>query len=273
MDNKLTRYNQKLLAVIGTLVLVGLGFILLTGGYFLVDGIIRDANRKNSQDNALTVDDQENANETTAKIRKQEISFAEPRLIDTLQNIYLIPVSQVNLEDPEVVGGESEPLAELSNAYGSRKYSYYRYSGSYNNIIIYSKKDNQKIPVFESKVNINSFQNYIIKDKQYLFISGTTRDSNKDGKLKDSDLQSFFIYNIQDNKLETVEFEKLGLVDYYILYDTDEIVLRFVKDKDQNGEFDRYAEPTYLKKYSIAENNTVDLIDNELIDKLQGLIE
>ena len=271
MNNKLTRYNQKLLAIIGTFVIVGLGLLLLTGGYFIVDEIIRDTHRRNAQDNALTVDDQKVNDATTAKIRKQEISFATPRLIDTLRSIYLIPVSQVNLEDPEII--ENEGLKEQSNAYGSRKYSYYRYSGSYNNIIIYTQKNNAKTPVFEAKVNINSFQNYIIQDKQYLFISGTTYDSNKDGKLKDSDLQSFFIYNIQDNKLETVEFEKMGLVDYYILYDTDEIILRFGKDKDQDGEFDRYVEPTYLKKYSIAGNNTVDLIDKELIDKLQGLIE
>ncbi|MEX0811625.1 MAG: hypothetical protein WD048_05360 [Chitinophagales bacterium] len=271
MDNKLKRYNQKLLAIIGTLVLVGIGMIFLTGGYFLVDRVIRDTQRRNAQDNALTVDGQVETDGTTTKIRKQEISFAKPRLIDTLQSIYLIPVSQVNLENPEII--ENEGFKKGSNAYGSRKYSYYRYSGSYNNIIIYNQKNNQKTPVFEVKVNINSFQNYIIQNKQYLFISGTTYDSNKDGKLKDSDLQSFFIYDIHEDKLETVEFEKMGLVDYYILYNTDEIILRFGKDKDENGEFDRYKEPIYMKKYSISENKTIDLINKELTNKLQKLIE
>ena len=272
MSKKLNDYNQKILAAIGTIVLCGLCVLIFLGGYALIKELIEDSNRRNRFDNALTVHDKDEE-ELAPQIRSQEISFETPRLIDTLQNIYLIPVSQVNLEDPEYIYAEEEGIAALASSYEKGSFSTYRYSGSYNNIVIYSKNDDHKTAVFKSKVNINSFRNYFIKDKQYLLMRGTLTDSNKDGKLKGSDLQEFFIYDIQEKSLQTIGFDKMGLVDYSILFDTDEIVLRFAKDKDGDGEIDSYAEPTFLKVYSIANSKTEDLIDPNLVDEIQSQID
>lgn len=268
--DKLSRYNQKLLAVIGTMTLVGLGMLLLTGGFFFISEISRSFRRDNVRDNALTVE-ANHVNPDGQKVKTQEISFSTPRLIDTLKTLYLIPVSQVNLQVPEA---ERDVVDISSSAYGKRsKYSYYQYTGSFNNIILFNQKENRKAAAFKEKVNINSFRNYMISGKHYLLIEGTADDSNKDGKLKESDLQSFFIYNIDDDILKSVSINGAGLVEYYILNDTDEIILRFGFDKDKNGEYDNYTEPTYLKKYSISENKTTDLLEPEMIKGLQDLIQ
>ena len=272
MENKITRYNQRLKAIIGTLILVGVGLLIVAGGYALIDDIISTHFRKNAKDNALIADDQDGSDDLNTKATEQEISFSKPRLIDTLNSIYLIRVTHVNTETAELHGKETTTEGLFIKLKG-RDYSYFKYSGLYNNIIIYDKKNDQKTHVFRSKVCINSIQNHFFKGKQYLLISGTMHDTNKDGKLKDSDLQTFFLYNIQDQKLKTVGFEGYGLIDHYILYDSDEIVLRFGEDKDKNGMFKKYVEPIILKKLSISKNKTEDLIGSELKDSLQKLID
>ena len=160
MSDKLTQYNQKLLAIIGTTIAIGLGLMIVITGSVFVYELIRDMSKPDN-DNALTVYIEQDSDETAQQLRKQEISFSKPRLIDTLKSIYLIPVSQVNLENPEEVQNE-EP--NRSDYFGKRKYPKYNYSGSYNNIVLLHHKTDTKSKVFDTKVNINSFENYIIDD-------------------------------------------------------------------------------------------------------------
>ena len=267
MSDKLSRYNQKLLAIIGTLILVGL--VVLVLGIGLVS--ILDNFRSGTIDTSLSTNTTVEIDPANANTIVHDVSFSKPRLIDTLNSIYLIRVSHVNTATAKFNNSEI-PSERFSLKGMNRKYGYFRYSGYYNNIIIYDQKNNKKVSVFNSKACISYFRNHFFKNKQYLLLHGTTHDSNKDGKLKDSDLQSFYIYNIEEQKLESVEIEGHGLKDHYILYGTDEIVLRFGEDKDKDGIFKHLKEPIVLKKYSVADNTTTDLIDKNLKDKLHNLL-
>lgn len=271
MSNKLARYNQKLLAILGTLAVAGLAILLLFLGYLLVDDLLRDRRRSRVSDNALAVTETKDTVSGAPEIKKQEISFLTPKLIDTFNSIYLIPVSQVNLEQPEVI--EDDRIFSSSSSYGKKSYSSYRYSGSYNNIILYHQASKEKTPAFNTKVNIVSFENHFIEDKHYLLIDGVTRDSNRDGKLNGDDLQSFFVYCIDDDKLETIQVDNMGLIDHYLFHDTDEIVLKFGKDKNHNGRLDTYTEPSCLRVYKIGEKHLDDLVGDELTKQLQELIQ
>ena len=83
----LSPYNQRLKAIIGTLILVGVGLLILAGGYALIDDIISTHFRKNAKDNALIANDQDGSDGLNTKAAEQEISFSKPRLIDTLNGI------------------------------------------------------------------------------------------------------------------------------------------------------------------------------------------
>ncbi|MEQ8531910.1 MAG: hypothetical protein RIB86_08660, partial [Imperialibacter sp.] len=227
--DKLTRYNQKLLAVIGTTVLVGLGLFMLIGGVILVVELSREFNSNRVRDNALTVEVPKDSTAQVNSIRDQEISVGTLQLIDTLNSIYLMPVSQVNLKNPEY----PEEIGGLLDTYESGKFRYgYRYSGTYNNIIIYDQKRNTKVLVFHDRINVSAFQHFIVKNEQYLLIEGSKVDTNKDKKLTDADLKSFFSFKISTGELKEFAFESMGLVDYYVTFGSDEVILRFAKDKD-----------------------------------------
>ena len=265
--DKLSKYNQKLLAAIGTLALVGLGLLLLVGGGIFATELVRDYNRQNARDNALTI---EAPSDPTAQandaVRDQEITFGMPRLIDTLRAVYLIPVSQVNLKDPESIE-DSEAFLR----YDSKKFKYgSRYSGRYNNIVVYDQTNDL---VFDSKTHISSFQPYAIQNTQYLLMEGTRTDSNQDKKLNSADLKSFYSYNLLTKELMEFTFDSMGLVDFYVTHDSDEVILRFAKDKDQDGEIDEYQEPAYLKRLQLSNYQIGDLLDPDITHKIQRLID
>ena len=259
MSDKLNRYNQKILAVGGTLIIFGVILFILLGGIIFVSEIFTFGRHTSHTENSLII------NKDETKIT-QEISLNTPILTDTLKGLYIIPVSHTNAKN------SNNTRSTYDKTDYSYSYKYYNYSGVYNNIIIYNQINNTKQALFDSKINIKSFQNYYIKEKQYLFITGTHKDSNNDKKLNNSDLQSFYIYSFDSNKTNIIEFKNMGLVDFSILHNTDEIILRFGKDKNKNGVFINRNEPIFLKKYSISENKTEDLIGNELYNKLQKSI-
>jgi len=265
MANNLSKYNQKLLAIIGTIILIGIAGLLISGLYFLLNDVFDNNNVYT--DNSLRIDETE---VDSANTRDQEISFLKPRLIDTLNQIYLIPVSHVNLEEKEAIVDDSYGGYKRAQ---SSKSSYSRYRGVYNNIIIFDQKKDSKKAIFDDKISINSFEHRLIRDNQYLLIEGSMKDTNGDQRLKDSDLQSFYLYDVRNDILQTVEFSNMGLIDYYLLFDSDEIILRYGLDKDQDGRYDGGLEPTYLKKYSISKNSTDDLIDKTLLKELQIQID
>lgn len=270
---KLERYNQKLLAVLGTIAVVALVLFVLFMGGLIINEVMRNFRFNDQPDNALIVDsDSTEIKENTEEfIRKQELTLGTPRLIDTLQSLYLIPVSQVNLKEPEQVRRrKTEVLLDLSMSKG---YGYHSYSGYFNNIILYNRLADTKTPVFAEKVLLTQFEHREIDSRLYLLISGTTKDTNKNGKLDGADLQSFWLYDLQTADLKQVAFEGLSLNAYYVPHASAEILLSMSLDKDRNGEIDEYREPTIIKRLDLTSGKVDDLVDDRLRKQLQELID
>jgi len=237
--DKLARYNQKLLAIIGTLALVVVGLSVLGSAGALAIGLFQSLSNDNVVDNALTIEGSINDPDPQVKpVRNQEISLGKLQLIDTLNSIYLIPVSQVNLKNQESID-EPRGFFNTSSSYTSKMFKYgYRYSGVYNNLIIYDQQNERKTTVFEERIHVGAFRHFMIKNEQYLLIEGVNIDTNKDNKLTNSDLKSFFTFKISTEELREFSFQDMGLMDYYITFDSKEVILRFAQDKDKNGEID-----------------------------------
>lgn len=95
---KIKTYNQKLLAVLGTIValmaLIGLISIL-----FFVGMEIGSSFGSKSEDGILSDEKIELLQKENK--RQQIISYQIPELVDTVNLIYMIPVSQKTLNNPE----------------------------------------------------------------------------------------------------------------------------------------------------------------------------
>lgn len=260
--DKLARYNQKLLAVIGTLALATLSVILIISLFFW---IITLSDNSSSVDNTLQVTDSLKLSD--GKIN-QLISFEDPELVDTLNNIYIIPVTQRTPNKP--VEKENTRFSKIGSY--SNDYSYGR-EGSYNNLIVYRKNEMQKQALFNYRINITRYYDRTIQGRVYLFIVGSKGDTNKDGAYSYDDLDNLYIYDIENNYLKTISLEHASYEGSDNLYETEQMVLSFGLDINNDGEYDDSREPIRLKHYSISMDELTDFIPNELHEQLQKMVD
>lgn len=82
---KISKYNQKLLAIIGTITLFGISLFILIGGGVLATELFSGFNQRQIRDNSLAVESHQDSR--TNAVRVQEVSFGDLRLIDTLNSI------------------------------------------------------------------------------------------------------------------------------------------------------------------------------------------
>ncbi len=272
--DKLQRYNQKLLAIIGTFILVFAALMLLG----VIGGMIFELvgnSSSNDYDNAITIEENAaDSDSTKTKFRDQAISFTQPVLIDTLKQTYLVAVSQVNLHERDEIN-QHEPLAikKMTSGSGSRNYRRFDRTGNYNNLVIHDGKTGEQKAVFNRRINITEFFNTVIKDQHLLFVYGSFEDSNRDRKLDEDDLSALFIYNIDSEQLNEISFERMSVYSTYTMIDSTSLVLKMRYDKNNDGEIDSWKEPIIIKQLSLADFTSEEFVNPELKAKLQALID
>ena len=266
--DKLTRYNQRILAALGTLAIIALAVILMIS---LGVWIISYTDNNSTVDNTLQVTD--SMKQDNSKIR-QLASYLEPELADSLNNIYIIPVTQKTLEHPvEDTNIAKEQMLKF-NRLGSYSSTYeYGEGDSYNNIIIYRKNQALKKPLFDFRINITRFYVQTTNNRKYLFVAGTKGDTNKDGSYSNDDLLNLYLYDLEDDYLKTISVDHATFMDAQNLYQTDEMVLSFGLDINMDGSFDISREPKHLKMYSITRDELTDFIPPQMNEVIQKMVD
>ncbi len=261
--DKLTRYNQKLLAILGTMAIIALAAILIISLAVWIFSISDDFG---GVDNTLQVPD--SLVQKDGKIH-QLVSFSEPELVDTLNNIYIIPVSQRTLEQPI-----EENTMRLNKIGSTSSYeSIYNKESSYNNIIVYHKNNEQKTTLFDFRVNITHYYDRIIKDKIFLFIIGSKGDTNKDGSYSNDDLENLYLYDLENDFLKTIDLDNASYEGSTIMFDTDELVIEFGMDINKDGEYDSSREPSHLIHYTISKDEQTDFVPDEMQKQIQSIVD
>ena len=263
----LQKYNQRLLAIIGTLLIATLIVSLL----FAISLAIMDSFDDDFDDNSITVNPTNDTTLNPLQLR-QDITYGDPRIIDSLESLYLISVSQVNLENNYINDNEGAPIERYNGKSLFSKKSFRSYRGNFNNIILYNQLENTKTILFDKKIFINSFSNHEIESTHYLLIAAALDDSNKDGKLNNVDLRGFFIYNIDTHTMKEFVLENHSFSDFYIPFNSNEILLDYSVDKNNNGRINFGKEPNVIKKLNINNWELNDFIDVDSKNKLQLLI-
>ncbi|GGK69965.1 hypothetical protein ACD591_03725 [Rufibacter glacialis] len=266
--DKLTTYNQRLLAIIGTLIVGSLLVIVLIGVFLLGSDLFRsrssDDSEESSSRDSFSLRTSATRPEETKK--QQTVTFESPDLLDSAKQLYLIPVSMTNPDQEN----DTDTYTEIVTSEVSSSRSEYRnYQGTYRNIIIYNQPAGNNQVVFNKLVHINDFRSYQLKGNYFLLIKASAQDTDKNGSLNNNDLQAFYLYDVEAKQLQEISFPHMGLKEYTILHGSDEISLTFGVDQNQNGKL--REEPTVLKKYSLTTRNATDLLDTRLVKQLQQI--
>ena len=185
--DKLKIYNQKLLAIFGTILVImaAVGLIMM-----IVSGIseLRWLLSSNDTEDGILSDEKIEELQLENK-RQQLVSYDFPQLIDTLNSIYIIPVRHKTLNSAEYIDEEVLGLLDMqsgSNFKSDKRYSH-RIYGSFNNLIIYDLKKKEAKPLFETRINFSEIRTEIIQDDVLVLFTAAEQDTYKDGviNLKD----------------------------------------------------------------------------------------
>lgn len=261
---KIKKYNQVLLAVTGTLSLL---FLLGIGVHFVSEYISYNRNYPPYEPGIIS---EETADSLIfEKKRDQILTFDQFQLIDTLKNVYLIPVGQRNLNESESTGD----LLGLVNVY-TRGYDEgrFKYGIIYNNLILFEPQIDKSTLIFDRRISISDYT--FVDFHSCLIIQGAEIDSNKDGYIDGYDVQQLYLYDLEERKLDLIKSnENLSLLQFAAGIEQREMVFQFGQDRDKNGEFEDSFEPKVFFKLNMEKKKLQPVISKEQLNQIQKLLE
>lgn len=261
--DKLARYNQKLLAVLGTLAVLGLTAILLISlSVFIIEAF--DSPRVENE--GLQVNNVEAGVDSINAIPYQ-ISFHKPIYLDTATSEYLIPVGQKT--PAKNIRGEYD--ADYS--YGISKSSYsYRGRGIFNNFILYEHGTGTQTKIFENKIALTEWAYKKVEDARLLLFAGTEVDHNKNNKLDEDDYQSLYVFYMDNKQLKKYSLENKTVLNYEVMRKTDLIYVEVGVDRNRDLQFKSLKEPTEIYVLNVKTKELKPLVPEETIRELHNTL-
>lgn len=267
--DKIKKYNQKILAILGTLAII----LLIISAIGIGGIVISEYLRSNDYDDVETgiLSDEKIEELQKENKREQIISYENPKLIDTLNSIYIIPVSHKNLFEAEALLGL---LNVRKGSYTSEDNRYSRqFYGAYNNLIIYNQKSELTHKLFDKRVNFSKVNVEYFDDEILLLFNVSEKDTYKDGVINLLDFKSLYVYSIKQKKLKKIGIEAMDVYSYKFLNESKNLIISFGIDKNKDGKYDELNEPSILKKYNFETEKLSDVIGEKINSELQKMLE
>ncbi len=266
---KIKNYNQKVLAILVTVIVLLAIVGLIAASYFAITEIRRYL-RYNAQEEGI-LSEEEIEKLQKENLRQQIISYEIPKLVDSLNMIYIIPVSHKSLEEPEEILGLLNMYSSSENKLDSRYFK--EYYGAFNNLLVYDFKKQNIKKLFDDRVNFENISIEYFEDDILILFLASYKDTYKDGVINLEDYKSLYIYSIKENKLRKIESENDDLWHYRFVDNSKDILIQVGIDKNQDGKFEVFREPSKLKLYHYQTEELTDIVNSEIHDILQKTLE
>ncbi len=267
---KIKNYNQKVLAVFLTALVAFAAIGLLSLIVFLFTEVF-NFSRSSSYNSleGIQVDEiQQNSN--SKDNYKLHVSYNFPDLVDTSNQIYIIPVShqtQYDIQNNLMKRGKYSGL----NSYGSSdSYDYYSQS-IYINLLIYDAKNASLEKLFNQQIIIGEYNKYIYKDDILVVFEAADKDSNKDGQLSLNDETSLYFYSVMNKSMKQARIEGQTVLQYSFIAETKNAIIRFGLNPDNRREKDneQVISPGILGQFSFDSDKLVRINDEKLNNDLE----
>ena len=136
---KIKNYNQKLLAILGSIAII----FALIGLVMFISFVIDEYRSNNYNDDTGILSEDKIEKLQKENKREQVISYRTPKLIDTINQLYIIPVSHKSLNESEEIDDKVLGLMNASGDFQNESDQRYsrRYYGDFNNILVYDQKN------------------------------------------------------------------------------------------------------------------------------------
>jgi hypothetical protein len=271
---KIKNYNQKILALIGTLGVIFLVILIV----LMISELLRNFSRGYRDDtpSGLLADEKaDNLNQEN--LRKQIISYDSPWLIDTLNTIYIIPVSIQTLKKAEEVPVLHEEVKGLMDTYSSFSpkgyYNTKRFDGHYANLLLYRPIENKTQSLFNERIMLGNVKAYYFDDDILLVFYSAEKDTNKDGIIDLDDTRNLCVYSLNRGALKKISDGENSVKQYQFIENSKDILVEFQLSQYKETQFKNSRIPDKIMKYGYNSQELTDIIPQKLQEDMQKLVE
>ncbi|GEM_PF-6828786 len=255
----INRYNQILISVIGTIILIA---VLVTGVNLLIDFLKSDTYVENTLIVREELDSLKELN-----VRNQIVSLDGIYLFDSASNTYLIPVRHKQLSDPS---SRDDQVFELLDAQSISGYQYYAY-GNYNNLVLYEFSSSNTRVLLDSRMNIDRYDLFSSKSRKLVVFTGWDEDTNSDGKLSEEDFKIAYVYNHGSGEIKQLNNSSYKILSFEYLENIEQLVFRVTNAQTTSTK--REELPEFLVFYSFEDNMLIPIVDQNTLNRLQEIID
>jgi len=213
-------------------------------------------------------------------LRKQIVSYETPWLIDTLNSVYVIPVSVTTLRKPEEKGTVQffmmEESLDLSSSFSKGKKGYYnskRFDGSYANLILYFPLENRTVSLFNERILIGNIKSYYFKEDILMVFNSAEEDTNKDGIIDLNDTKNLCIYSLKTETLKKVSDGDNSVEEYQFIENSKDVLIQFNLSQYRDRAFSSYRKPSKIMRYRYDACELIDVIPQDIQEVMQKMVE
>lgn len=268
---RIKNYNQKMLALFSTIMVVLAAIGLISLLVFLISEFI--PSKPPAISNALLSDERvEQLNRDS--LRQQIISYEEPRLIDTAKLVYIIPVSIRTLELPEYYADEENvDVLDLFGSGSFKKTRVKQFYGLFINLIVYDYPSNKTWKICENRIMGNDLSIAYFDDEVISVFTAAEKDTDKDGKITLSDFNNLYVYSLKEQRLRKISKAGLTVLSYKFVEGKKDLLITFGDDRNKDGVYMVSQEPAYVLSYNYESELLVDVVDTSVQKELQRVVD
>jgi len=274
---KIKNFNQVILAIAGVFGLIILLIFIIAAISDLFSTWNIGSNKSSTITNSLMSDEkvgmlnQENQ-------RLQIISYETPKLVDTVNVVYIIPISVSTLDKPEAVveSAYGEGIMGLLDIHCSpRKKGYYEanyFEGLFANLIVYKPVSNKTVLLFNERIMLSGLRTYNFKDDILLVFFSAEKDTNKDGLINFQDDTNLCIYSLKTDKMHRIAEGTNSITDYQFIENSKDLLVEFSLSQYNDVKFKSYK-PRKIMKYEFETEKLSEVVPAKVQQQMQNLVE
>lgn len=268
-QSKLQKYNQRLMAIVGTLFLLVLLIVLIA----ILNEIIDDFFPDDTRPYASVLSEENTKALTSENLVVQQVHYSRPILIDSASMLFVIPVHNEILDKSknrsfmDLIGFYEANVDEV--LFESRSI----YSSDFNNLILWDYNTNTKQVLLNNRMAAGRLTRIHVDNKRYIAFVSADTDSNKDGYINTNDKISLYIYSLDLHKLRKVSYNQASLLSFEYLKGRNEIILQFTKEQQGLKQESNKKSPSFFMLYDYEKDSMTPIIDSEIEQKMKKMYE
>lgn len=215
------------------------------------------------------------------KKRLNLVSTNHAELIDASRALYLVPISQKRLREPESYETGQVTVSQMTAARSRqqetapewRSYQVAQGGGSYNNLVLYRRSTGERTVLFDERVGVTEW--LVVNDptSYSLFVLLAPTDTNDDGVLQRDDRRTLLEYRLDtgEKRVLTDSSRHIRRVDYQPRDQT--LFVTLGVDHDGDGTFQPDTEPTRLHRVDRAAGTLRPVVPDSTRTRLQSILD